>query len=205
MAVERTRVDLVGLGLVARNRLARDRALIDARLACFDQPVGRDTLPGAHDHEVAGRQLLDGDFQLLALAKHARAAGQALDELVDGGFGSSGRVGLEALAHQHDEHGLGADQVFADGQRCHRGDADRQVGRDTLLEQLADGALEGLVPGQQRQDDRCIDAQDVAEQTREVEQQKQPDRDGEADILHALARVFIDRVVFANDVQRCSR
>ena len=98
------------------------------------------------------------------VAEDAGAAGKLFDKAVDGGLGAPGGVGFQALAQQHDEHGLGRGQVFAHRQRCHGRHADRQVGRNALFEELADGAVEGLVARQQGQEDGRVDAEDLAEQ-----------------------------------------
>ena len=127
-------------------------------------------------------------------------ARKLVHEAVDRRLGASGGPGLQPLADEHDEHGLGGGQVLAHQRRRHGRDDDRQVGRDLALEQVGDGLVERFVAGDQREEQRCVNAQERVEDAQEVEQQQDAHRRGEAEVLHARASVPVDRMIFADDV-----
>ena len=207
VAVDSPRVDLFPLALVARYRFAGDRTFIHARLSALDQAVGGDPLARANHDDVAGNQLFDCYLDLLAVTQQHRLVRQLLDKAMDRGCCPARGIGLQAFADEHDEHRLGCHQILADGECRQRGDADRQIGGDLLLHQIADGVVEGFVAGEERQQNRRIDGdagernRNRREQVRRVQQQQQPDECREADVLDALAAVPVDRMVFANNVQ----
>ena len=83
VTVQGARKYLVPLALVAGHGFSRDRALVDRRLAPLDRAIGGDALAGAHHDQVAGLQVLDMDFDLLAIAQHAGLVGQLVHEAMD--------------------------------------------------------------------------------------------------------------------------
>ena len=72
------------------------------------------------------------------------------------------------------------------------------------VEELGDRAVERLIPGQDRQDDRGVNSEDGdrIEDSEEVEQEEHAHEGREADILDPLAPVAIDRMVFRDYMHR---
>ena len=140
------------------------------------------------------------DFDLLAIAQHAGMVGQLVHEAVDRPFGPPGGPGLQALAEEHDEHGLGGRQVFSDRQGRARRYDDREVCRDLALEELGNGPVKGLVARQHREEDRCVDSKQGIEDAEQVQQQQDADDNREPYVLDLLAAVAIYRMVLGDDM-----
>ena len=120
-------------------------------------------LARSHQHDIAWNQLRGVDFDLRAVADHPRMPWKLFHEAVNGGVRAPGRVTLQRLADQHDEHGFGRRQILARSQRCDDRHADRQVSRDLPLQQSGDGGEECAITGDQGEDRRRIEAGDRSE------------------------------------------
>jgi hypothetical protein len=59
---------------------------------------------------------------------------------------------------QHDEHGFGGCEIFADCQRGDDGDRDGHFSRDALFQQRRDRVVENSPAADQSQPDACVDA-----------------------------------------------
>ena len=92
-----------------RHALAGDQALIERAAAFADHAVHGHALAGAHDHHIAERHRGDGDFNLAAIALHARILRaqrhQAADGLRRGALGA--RLKPLAQKHERDDDGAG--------------------------------------------------------------------------------------------------
>ena len=158
VAVDRAREHLVVPRLIARHGLARDGALVHGRFALDDDAIRRNALAGAHDDDVIRQEVFYVDFDLGTVLQYPRVMRELVDEPVDRALRSPGGPGLQALAEQHDEHRFGGGEVLADSQRRERRDDDREIRRDLAIQQLGDRPVERLVAGEDREDDRGVDA-----------------------------------------------
>ncbi len=113
------------------------------------------------------------------------------------GGGAAGCVGLQAFAHQHDEHRLGRGQILADHQRGDHCDADGQVGGDFFFEQRGDRIEKNPVAGEYSKDSRRVDAEDGAEVAGEIQQQQDADEGCEAEVTNALGTLRVHQTSLA--------
>ena len=175
VAVESAGEDFVADLFIARQRFAGDGAFVDGRCALIDDAVGRDAFAGADYDDVVGNERGGVDFFLASIAQDAGAARDLLDEFADGGGGASGGVGFEPFADEHDEHGFGGGQVFADREGGDDGDAEREVGGDFLFEERGDGVVKRLVAGEQGDEDCGVDPEERLEDARQIQRQQYAD------------------------------
>jgi hypothetical protein len=168
-AIERARVDFIPLGLLAGQRLAGDGAFVDGRTAVHDLAIRGQSLAGAHQDQIAFYQRGGVHVLFHALAQPPCAARHLLYEALDCGGGAARRVRLQSLAHQHDEHGLRRGQVLSDRKRRDHRDTQRDVRRDTPLQQRRNRVVEGLIAGQQRDGDGRVQPEDRFEDPQPVQ------------------------------------
>jgi len=67
--------DVIGLGLLHRDRFAGDRGLVDAPGAGHDLAVDGDLGAVLDQHDLAHRDLIGRDFDLMAVPQHDRRIG----------------------------------------------------------------------------------------------------------------------------------
>ena len=100
--VQRGAGHAVAGALLDRDALAGEHRLVHARVPLDHGAVDRHLLPGAHEHDVADRHLLDRNLDLDAVAHHDRGARRQAHQRADRLRGLAAGDRLEPLA-QHDE------------------------------------------------------------------------------------------------------
>jgi len=158
--VDRPGKDLVADGLVGRERLAGDRALIDGGTALNHAAVDRDAVAGPDDDDIVGVDLAHGNdvFVFVAGPSDAGLVGTQRQQRGDPAPRAVDGEVLQGFADQHDQDHLGGHGVLADVQGGKRGQADRQIRRDLPLRQGTDSLEVNGKSTHQRQKQRQVEA-----------------------------------------------
>ncbi|OIQ63443.1 hypothetical protein GALL_550160 [mine drainage metagenome] len=107
--------------LFHRHGFAADHGLVDEGAAIEDLAIDGDAFAGADDHEIAGADRLDRQFDILSPALHPGGLGLQVQQTLDRFARASLGAGLEPAAEQDQGHdhggGFEVDVVRSGGQR----------------------------------------------------------------------------------------
>ena len=148
--VHRAGVDCVPFAFVDRQAFARQRALIDRRAAGQNGPVDGHAFAGPHDDDVAGLNLVDGDFPQIFAASYADGLGTQFQDPLE--FPVRAGVGqtFQRLADHRDQHDLGGHPVFPQHQCGHQRYGQRQVRPNVAFQQSRQRVVDDPCAAQQR-------------------------------------------------------